>query len=102
MVSMPASLSWDEALDFVIKAGHTRIPAYGRNRDDIVGILYAKDLLPELAKPPGDRVQPWTKLLREPIFVPETKPIDALLQEFQRTGITWPWCSTSTAGSRAW
>jgi CBS domain containing-hemolysin-like protein len=84
MLSLPASLSWEEVIDQVIKAGHTRIPAYGRSRDDIVGILYTKDLLPELAKPPGERVQPWTRLLREPLFVPETKPIDALLREFQR------------------
>ena len=43
-------------LEFVIKAGHTRIPVYDKNRDDIVGILYVKDLLPELAKPPEERV----------------------------------------------
>jgi CBS domain containing-hemolysin-like protein len=85
MVSLPASLSWPELLDFVVKAGHTRIPVYGRNRDDILGVLHAKDLLAELAKPPEQRIQPWTKLLREPIFVPETKPIDALLQELQRS-----------------
>jgi CBS domain containing-hemolysin-like protein len=85
MLSLPASLSWPEVIDLVIQAGHTRTPVYGRSRDDIVGILYAKDLLPELAKPPGERVQPWTRLLRAPLFVPETKPIDALLREFQRS-----------------
>jgi CBS domain containing-hemolysin-like protein len=84
MVSMPSSLSWPEVLDFVIQAGHTRIPVFGKNRDDIVGLLHIKDLLPELAKPPEQRVEPWTRLLREPMFVPETKPVDALLQEFQR------------------
>jgi len=85
MVSMPLSLSWQEALDFVIKVGHTRIPVYERNRDDIIGILVTKDLLPELAKGPNAPIQPWTALLREPYFVPETKPIDVLLQEFQQT-----------------
>ena len=84
MVSLSSALSWPGMLDVVISAGHTRIPVYGRNRDDILGILYSKDLLPELAKPSDQRVQPWTKLLREPLFVPETKPIDALLQELQR------------------
>ena len=83
MVSLSSALSWPGMLDAVISAGHTRIPVYGRNRDDILGILYTKDLLPELAKPSDERVQPWTKLLREPLFVPETKPIDALLQELQ-------------------
>jgi len=85
MVSIPMALSWQEALDFVVQVGHTRIPVYEKTRDDIVGILYAKDLLPELAKGPTEPVQPWTALLREPYFVPETKPVDVLLQEFQRT-----------------
>ncbi len=85
MVTIPVSLSWGEVVEFVVKAEHTRIPVYEKNRDDIVGILHAKDLLPELAKAPGEPRQPWTALLREPYFVPETKPVDVLLQEFQRT-----------------
>ena len=85
MLSIPASLTWEEMLDQVIDAGHTRIPVYGRNRDDILGILHTKDLLPELARGPGQRTDHWTKLLRQPVFVPETKPIDALLQELQRS-----------------
>ena len=84
MISIAASSSWDEMLQQAINAGHTRIPVYGRNRDDILGILHTKDLLPELAREPEKRVEPWTKLLRQPIFVPETKPVDALLQELQR------------------
>ncbi len=84
VTSVPAAASWDEALDQVIKSGHTRLPVFGKNRDDIVGILYVKDLLPDLARPPQDRTAPWTKLLRQPVFVPETKPVDALLQDFQR------------------
>jgi CBS domain containing-hemolysin-like protein len=85
MVSMPLSLSWQEALDFVVRVGHTRIPVYDKNRDDIVGILYAKDLLPLLARKTGETLPSWTSLLREPYFVPETKPVDQLLQEFQQT-----------------
>ena len=84
MVSIPLSFSWSEAVDFVTKVGHTRIPAYDQNRDDIVGILYVKDLLPELAKGTSPPVTPWSSLLREPHFIPETKPVDVLLQEFQR------------------
>src|SRR5208337_1536182 len=41
--------------------------------------------LPELAREPGQRADPWTRLLRQPVFVPETKPIDALLQELQQS-----------------
>ncbi len=85
MVSMPLSLSWDEALQFVMQAGLTRIPINDKNRDDIVGILHIRDLLPELAKGPDETRKPWSALLREPYYVPETKPIDVLLQEFQRT-----------------
>lgn len=85
MVCLPMNLSWQEALEFIVKAGLTRIPVSDKNRDDIVGILVTKDLLPELAKGPDRPVRPWTSLLREPYFVPETKPIDVLLQEFQRT-----------------
>jgi CBS domain containing-hemolysin-like protein len=85
MVCMPLSLSWKEALQFIVKSGHTRIPVINKNLDDVVGILYAKDLLPELAKAPGEPVRPWTALLRDAYFVPETKPIDVLLEEFQRT-----------------
>ncbi|MCS7305367.1 MAG: hemolysin family protein [Thermoguttaceae bacterium] len=85
MVSIPLSLSWPEMLQQVIASEHTRIPVYDKNRDDIVGILHAKDLLPELAKPANQPRRPWTELLRKPYFVPETKPVDVLLEEFQRT-----------------
>ena len=85
MVSMPISLSWQEMLQFVVKVRHTRIPVYDKNRDDIIGILYTKDLLPELAKGAAQPAAPWKSLLREPWFVPETKPVDVLLQEFQQT-----------------
>lgn len=85
MVTMHVQLSLDEALDFAIKSAHSRIPVYDKNRDDIVGVLYIKDLLPELAKPPEARPTTVVPLLRPPVFVPETKPVDALLGEFQLT-----------------
>lgn len=86
MICLPITLSWQEVLEAVIRAGHTRIPVYQRTRDDIVGVLHAKDLLPELVhQPDQEPSKPWTALLREPYFVPETKPVDVLLQEFQRT-----------------
>lgn len=85
MVCLSTDVSWEEMLQTVIKEGHTRIPVYQETRDNIVGILYIKDLLPYLAKPSGSQQPPWTSLLREPMFVPETKPVRALMQEFQRT-----------------
>lgn len=85
MVTIPVSLAWTELLERVIASEHTRIPVYEKNRDDIVGVLHVKDLLAELAKPSGQPRRPWTELLRKPYFVPETKPVDVLLEEFQRT-----------------
>jgi CBS domain containing-hemolysin-like protein len=58
---------------------------YGSTRDDIVGILYSKDLLPELAKPPDEPRRPLAELLRKPLFVPDTKPVDDLLNFFQKS-----------------
>lgn len=85
MVCVPANLTWDEMLECVIREGHSRVPVYEETSDNIIGVLYIKDLLPYLTKTPADARPPWTTLLREPLFVPETKPVDALMQEFQRT-----------------
>lgn len=60
---------------------YSRIPIYQGNFDKIEGILYIKDLIPNLNM--GDEFE-WTKLLREPYFVPEMKKIDLLLQEFKQ------------------
>jgi magnesium and cobalt exporter, CNNM family len=64
---------------FIQKAGHSRIPVYENDLDHIVGILYAKDLIPLV----GDDASGFTlrPLLREAWFVPETKPVTELLQE---------------------
>jgi CBS domain containing-hemolysin-like protein len=76
---------WDEVLEAVIESGHTRVPVYGSSRDEIVGILYSKDLLPELAKPAGQSPRLLAELVRKPLFVPETKPVDDLLNLFQKS-----------------
>jgi len=60
--------------------GYSRIPVYEENIDNIVGILYIKDLLPHLNKKSFD----WSTLLREPYFVPENKKLDDLLSEFKQ------------------
>jgi CBS domain containing-hemolysin-like protein len=85
MLSMSVHLPWPEALAYVNQAGHTRIPAYDKNQDDIVGILFIKDLLPELAKSDPSQRRPILEILRKPYFVPETKRVDDLLREFQMT-----------------
>lgn len=60
--------------------GYSRVPVYTDNLDNIIGVLYIKDLLPQLNE--DDSFQ-WTSLLRKPYFVPESKKIDDLLKEFQ-------------------
>lgn len=85
VVSLPKSASWREMLQTIIQSGHTRLPVYDKNRDDIVGVLYVKDLLPVLAECAGEPARHWSELVRQPMFVPETKRVDDLLQQFQQT-----------------
>jgi magnesium and cobalt exporter, CNNM family len=77
--------SWEEMLESVMSMGHTRLPVYDKSRDDVVGILYVKDLLPELAKDADETRRPLKEILRKALFVPESKAVDDLLQLFQRT-----------------
>jgi CBS domain containing-hemolysin-like protein len=85
MHMIQASAAWDEVVEKVIESGHTRVPVYDKTRDDVIGILYSKDLLPELAKGPDEPRRPLSGLLRKPLFVPETKAVDDLLQWFQKS-----------------
>ncbi|MCO6025806.1 gliding motility-associated protein GldE [Prevotella cerevisiae] len=71
---------YPDVLKFIVKNNYSRIPVYQKNTDNVRGILYIKDLLPYLDKPSNFR---WQSLIRPPYFVPETKPIDDLLREFQ-------------------
>lgn len=77
------ALSMDE--DFktitekIIKKGHSRIPVYNENIDNITGVLYTKDLIPYINK---NNFQ-WNEIIREAFFVPENKKLDDLLKEFQ-------------------
>ena len=68
-----------EVVKKIVKNGHSRIPVYHENIDDIVGILYTKDLLPHLHK----KTFQWKKILRSPFYVPENKKLDDLLKDFQ-------------------
>ena len=83
MLCISGSLSWDEMLQTVTTSSHSRIPVYKETRDDIVGVIHTKNLLRELALNTPEQRRPWTELVSEPLFIPETKPVDTLLQEFQ-------------------
>lgn len=65
----------------VTERGVSRVPVYRENIDDIVGIVYAKDLLRAMTN--GGREKPTSEMLREPFFIPESKHLDELLQEMQ-------------------
>ncbi len=81
MVCCSTLTSFPDLLDAVITSGHSRIPIYEGTADRIVGIIYAKDLL----RLWGSRSEEFEidRIMRVPYFVPETKQIEALLQEFR-------------------
>jgi putative hemolysin len=71
--------NYAEIMAEIVENGYSRIPVFKDNIDQIVGILYVKDLLPYLDHDDFD----WTSLLREPFFVPENKKLDDLMVEFK-------------------
>jgi putative hemolysin len=82
MVTLEADASLAEIVATIVGEGHSRIPVYEDNIDNIIGMLYAKDLLPYLVgedRPPSIRT-----LLRTPLFVPESMLVDDLLRSLQR------------------
>jgi len=83
IAAIPASTTFDEAIDTIIEHGHSRIPVYEESVDEILGILYAKDLLPILRDSAGPRPD-LRALLRTPVYIPESMTVDDLLHEFQR------------------
>lgn len=70
-----------DVASIVTERGFSRVPVYRENIDDIVGIVYAKDLLRAMGN--GGKDRPLTDLLREPFFIPESKRLDELLTEMQ-------------------
>jgi putative hemolysin len=83
MAALPDDATLEQSIDLVVDVGHSRIPVYHDSIDEIVGILYAKDLLPYLKPDAGPRAA-LRKLLRPPVLVPESMTVDDLLHEFQR------------------
>lgn len=80
IVDLDIKASFAEVLACIRENNYSRIPVYQGSSDNVRGVLYIKDLLPFLSKPGNFR---WQSLMRSPYFVPETKKIDDLLQEFQ-------------------
>jgi putative hemolysin len=82
MVTLPAEASVKDAVMFTIKRGYSRIPVYAEEIDNVVGILYAKDLLRHLKE--GKLERQVRELVRPAIFIPETKVLSDLLKDFQK------------------
>jgi CBS domain containing-hemolysin-like protein len=70
-----------EAVDTVAESGHSRFPVYRDTIDNVVGMLYAKDLLSSLAAGTGFAIE---HVIRKPFFVPDSKRLDSLLREMRR------------------
>ena len=85
VTALSADASLDEALAMIRESGHSRFPLYRDHLDSVLGVVYAKDLLPHVDGDDGDGVPDWAALARRPLFVPPAKPLDDMLTDFQRT-----------------
>ncbi|MDH3381092.1 MAG: gliding motility-associated protein GldE [Flavobacteriaceae bacterium] len=83
IIAFAESCTFKEIVEKIMENGFSRNPVYGENIDNIIGVLYAKDILPYLNEEDYD----WKKLIRKPFFVPENKKLDDLLLEFQEKKI---------------
>jgi len=85
MVCVAAEEPFARVLDAVLKSGHSRIPIYRGTNDNIIGLVYAKDLLRYWGQPINEiRLE---EVLRQPFLVPESKLVSELLKEFRQTQV---------------
>lgn len=83
--AVPINSTYDELLEAVRDSGHSRIPVYNGDIDDVVGILYTKDILPFLKNSEEQLNFSLEATMRKPLFIPEAKLINSLMKEFQNT-----------------
>lgn len=84
MLGVERDTPWSEMVDRIRSIQHSRVPVFEESIDEIVGILYVKDLLPSVLsdeEPEGG----WSTLMRPPVFIPSSKRIADLLKEFRQT-----------------
>jgi CBS domain containing-hemolysin-like protein len=73
------------AITLAVRSGHSRIPVIGENVDDIVGVVYLKDIVQQMVlADDGGADTTVAQVMRPAVFVPDSKPLDALLREMQR------------------
>ena len=80
ITAIDKSAPYQEVVQTVLESGFSRIPVYEESLDQVLGVLYIKDLIPYLNQPDFEH---WVSLIRPPFFVPENKKINDLLQEFR-------------------
>lgn len=78
---VPIGASFGELIETLGECGFSRFPVYKDTIDNVVGILYVKDLLKQVKNPEDFSIE---KIIRRPYFVPESKRLDSLLREFKR------------------
>lgn len=87
VVSVERERTLHDAMSLFLRSGFSRVPVVGEGLDDPVGILYLKDVARRMHEQPvagpGQRVE---SIMRRPVFVPDSKPVDALLREMQQAG----------------
>ncbi len=83
MISVSLSTSFDELLKIITGTGHSRIPLYEDDLDKILGIIYAKDILPYIKHSDMKKQLSLQSIARKPMFIPRTKMINDLMHEFQ-------------------
>ncbi|MEO6064780.1 MAG: transporter associated domain-containing protein [Lysobacterales bacterium] len=81
MVAVDTDWDFTQVLRVVVESGHSRFPVTGEDRDEVVGILLAKDLLRCCAE--GTTAQGWQQQLRAVVMIPESKRLNVLLKEFR-------------------
>ncbi|MCM1450998.1 MAG: gliding motility-associated protein GldE [Clostridium sp.] len=82
IVGIDYASTFDQALAKIVETGYSRLPVYDDTMDNIKGVLYSRDMLPHIGKPLNGF--DWHTLLREAYYVPESRQIDDLLEDFRK------------------
>lgn len=86
ITDLDISMNFKEVMHTVIESGYSRLPVYEGTQDNIKGVLYSRDLLPYISRR-ADESFNWQTLIREPYFVPESRMIDDLMEDFRKLKI---------------
>jgi len=85
IVALDSATPWEEALELIVRSGHSRIPVYEETIDNIIGVLYIKDILFQVVL--GHQLPHLRQILRPAYFIPESKRLDTLLREMQQNKV---------------